>query len=275
MVTFLSVITVQALVDALPSGSMPQLKALCLSETNLFLTSHQRLEIDKLALESLARLPQLTELKISDRLSVQQLSLISSIGTLRRRMVLGGFWDSIPLSALCHPTNHLQQLEEFDVHKTSLEAEDMQQLVRLPALTKSCPMGSSPTPTPICPASRASTIWSSRSVTTTHRNSARSSERRWTPRCASAEPTMVSVIDRSVGGAALPDKTGARLVRALPHLCCLVLISICVPSLRFLKHAPQLEELEFKFCEQISSVHLALLGQAAPRLNRLEPDDCN
>ena len=39
MVTFLSVDTVQALVGALPSESMPQLKAVRLSETNLFLPS--------------------------------------------------------------------------------------------------------------------------------------------------------------------------------------------------------------------------------------------
>jgi hypothetical protein len=40
MVTFLSADAVQALVDALPSGTMPQLRTVRLSETNLVLPLH-------------------------------------------------------------------------------------------------------------------------------------------------------------------------------------------------------------------------------------------
>ena len=85
---------------------------------------------------------------------------------------------------------------------------------------------------------------------------------------------MLVVIDRWFDGASLQTAKGTRLVRALPHLRCLVLISIRVPSLRFIKHAPQLEELELIRCQQISPVHLELLGQATPRLTRLQLDDC-
>ena len=82
----------------------------------------------------------MTELNISDRPSAQQLSVVSTIGTLRRLTVQGGFWlDLSTLAALCHPANRLHQLEEFNARKTSVEAEDMQQLVRLPAPTKILP----------------------------------------------------------------------------------------------------------------------------------------
>jgi len=96
-------------------------------------------------------LPQLTELKISDMLSVLQLALISQIGTLRRLMVHRGFWGSRSLSALCHPAHRLQQLEEFDVRKTSLKAAHMEQLVRLPMLTKILPDGLKPDAFPYLP----------------------------------------------------------------------------------------------------------------------------
>ena len=56
-VTLLSADTVQALVGALPSGVMPQLKTVRLSETDWFLPSRRRLEINKLAQERFARLP--------------------------------------------------------------------------------------------------------------------------------------------------------------------------------------------------------------------------
>ena len=88
-------------------------------------------------------------------------------------------------------------------------------------------------------------------------------------KCAELTIVTLDLTDFSLDGPS-QEHAGARLMRSLtlPRLRSLTLIDVHLESLRFLQHAPQLEELEFEYCEQISMspVHLALLGLVVLRL---------
>jgi hypothetical protein len=89
-----------------------------------------------------------------------------------------------------------------------------------------------------------------------------------------SECTALTEINMVSGGHACSEEFGSRLVRAVPRLRALRVFRTDIDSLFFLRHAPNLVELELAKCTFVRSGHIMALGAWAPQLERLRVEEC-
>ena len=70
------------------------------------------------------------------------------------------------------------------------------------------------------------------------------------------------------------ESFGSQLMQAIPRLRTLRFYSCTLPSLRFLRHAPNLEDLSFGNCKGVRSGHVIGIGAFAPQLQSLRLEEC-
>ena len=180
-----------------------------------------------ISLDPLLQLSQLDSLTFRVRmggLSIAQLGIIKQIDSLTELHTPEMDWSVEQLAALCRPPHRLQQLEEFDLGRTVIDAAQMAELVHLPALTELSPR-LRPSAYPSCRVSRGcgncGSIWSS---TLTHL-SARRNRRLWTLDCAPARYSRAS----PCGEAAAPRPSARGCYSLCPtFLSCESVVALCL-----------------------------------------------
>ena len=223
-----------------------------------------------LRLEPLLRLPQLTELvwNIGD-LTLPQLAVVKQIGSLRYLSSNYGRFSAEQLSFLSQPPHRLEQLEVINLFQTDVGAAHMAALTRLPGITR-----------------------------IKHTESMHLDAFPMLPRLPHLQRLVLNLpvfancsgVDREILDSSLracpqltevatedgecSEAVGERLLRALPHLRKLSIVEASIPSLRFLRHAPNLKDLEFDECKDLRPGHVVGIGTFVPQLECLSAVFC-
>ena len=235
----------------------------------LTLHSRQHTVNESLSVEPLLRLPRLTELCLDIQLSQARLGFIKEMASLQKLNINQGRWLVQGLHALCSPPHRLQQLQELDLSATEVGAGHMNELAQLPGLTTLKPTLLAPSAIPLL--SRLKRLHTIRldPELLCDEDSLRLSElctalRQCASLVAVALEARASDVDR------LPE-----VLAAVPGLRVLQMEKTTLYSLRFLRHAPQLEELHLLRCQEVRPMHL--LGAAAllPHLRVLRVHECS
>jgi hypothetical protein len=90
----------------------------------------------------------------------------------------------------------------------------------------------------------------------------------------SALPACPALTDLTLEYRECSESFGDQLMQAVPRLRSLLLQHCSVPSLRFLRHAPNLIELCLFDCDDVRLGHVIGLGSFAPQLEFLHLEDC-
>ena len=85
----------------------------------------------------------------------------------------------------------------------------------------------------------------------------------------SGVPACTTLTDLAASCGVFTEPFGDQLMKAVPPLRCLRLHCCSVPTLRFLRHAPNLKELSMDSCRDVRPGHVIGLGSFAPQLQRL------
>jgi len=201
-------------------------------------------------------------------LSDRHFAKIKQLPSLRQLSVHGGQWSVAELSDLCSPPHRLQQLQEIDLSRTDVCSAPIAELVKLPGLTNLQPRTLTASALSMLPQlKRLHTIRPNSDLL--HNEVGRSQLCATLRQCASLTCLHLQQVIASLSDAALQE-----LVAAVPRLRALLLQECAVPSLRFLSHAPLLEELELTKCTKFVREGLAELGPLAPQLRVLRVHEC-
>jgi hypothetical protein len=217
----------------------------------------------QLSLEPLLQLPQLKELiwSIGD-LTLPQLAVIKQIETLRCVSTRNSRWTVEQLTFLSQPPHRLDQLEEVQLFETNASSAHMAALIRLPGITRVHAHMRLDAIRMLPRLSRlqqlAIDLRQLEITSDADRETLHSSMR------ACSALTWVEV-----DGGECSEAVGERLLRAAPHLRKLSLSDLTMPSLRFLRHAPSLTDLELFRCRHLRVGHILSLGSLVPQLERL------
>jgi hypothetical protein len=245
-------------------AAMPALHSL----QTLTLHSRQHSVNEFLSVEPLLHLPRLTELCLDVELSPAQLDVIKRMGSLRKLNINQGRWLVKGLRALCTPPHRLQQLQELDLSDTEVGVGHMTELIQLPGLTMLKPTLLAPSAIPLLP--RLERLHTIRLDPALLRDAVHLPQLCYALRQCTSLTTVVVELYAAQDAHRLPE-----LLAAVAGLRVLQIEQSALPSLHFLRHAPQLEELHLLKCKEVRPVHL--LGAAAllPQLRVLRVHDCS
>jgi len=222
-----------------------------------------------LSLEPLLQLSRLVHLAISARLSVEQLGTVKQMESLRTLAVNKGDWRVEDLHTLCSPPHRLQQLEQIDLSHTSVDDQRMSQLVQLEGLRILQPGVLQSSAIPLLP--RLQRLHSVRLD-----NYALHDESSRAQMCAALRQCECITVVQVTSYTSREDSASAlqELITEVPGLRVLQLERATVSSLRFLRHAPQLEQLHLTQCQMVRPTHLLALGTVVPQLRVLRVHEC-
>ena len=222
-----------------------------------------------LSLEPLLQLPRLTHLEWSvGNLTMPQM-IIKQIATLQS-FIPGCFsWSSVQLTALCRPPHRLQRLQEFNPCLPSIDAAMMADLVSLPELTA---IGSSFAREAYSFLPRFPRL---RSLSVTLKSWLDAAQQaQHSSLLVSALPACSALTDLTLEYRECSEFFGDLLMRAVPRLRSLAFEDCSLPSLRFLRHAPNLRELSLLECRDLRVGHVIGIGAFAAQLECLTVRCC-
>ena len=250
----------QLLLDALPA--MKELQ-------NLTLIPHINVVADQsaaLSLEPLLQLPHLTHLRwrVANP-TVQELSTIKQIATLQS-LECGYGWTAAQLSVLCRPPHRLQQLQEINLWETDADEAVLTEVACLPALTSlelAAPTAGAYAFVPRF--TRLRRLW----VSLEDDHDALDQQADHDALLASAVSACPGLTDLTLVLWECSEQFGSQLMLAVPRLCKLRFDRCSLPSLRFLRHAPNLTDLAFDDCAAVRLGHVFGIGSFVPQLGCL------
>jgi hypothetical protein len=254
----------QLLLDALPA--MAGLEQLSLDDAAADQTA------EALSLEPLLQLPRLTRLKwLIGYLAVPQLLIIKQIATLQFFDPGTDDWLPDQLSAFCRPPHRLQRLEEIKMHNTDIDAAMMADLVCLPALTSLEPHFLASSAFALLPRfpqlQRLSASLGSG-------DDALDQQAERSALLVSALTACPALIDLTLNRGECSESFCGQLMQAVPRLRALRFETCYLPSLRFLRHVPNLKRLTLLDCRSVRVGHVIGIGAFASQLESLSLDNC-